>query len=167
MSSVSATWKVGLTFAGIFVAGGVAGGFAALRIQKAYAQQAPRPDPLVMHMNNLDERLKLTEAQKKRIGVILAGANEEIVPLRKEMEKTFQGMNSRIRAELTPQQVQEYEEMRKRWNDRRGKRAPGIPGGGLRDDRDPGFKREDRKGPPSGVSESPVPPKDGVPPERL
>ena len=147
MKPANATWKVGLVFAGIFLAGAVAGGFAAVRLQKAFFQRSGGPDALMMHSNRLNERLKLEEPQRGRIGAIISATSDELRPLRREIDKAIQAMNTKIVAELTPEQRKEFEEMQRRWKERvRGGRPPGG--------------RDDKKGaaPEATAPGQPVPP---------
>ena len=157
-SGSAATWKVVLVFAGIFIAGGVTGGFAALRFAQSYVQRRGTPDQFpATHISRLNDHLKLDEAQKARIGKILADTGEELRRLKRDTEECFKRMNAQIGAELNAEQKTEYEEMQRRWRERMKNRPLGP-----RPDRDPA-KREDRK----GVPPPPVAPSGAVqPPER-
>ncbi|MBL9208411.1 MAG: hypothetical protein JNN01_25235 [Opitutaceae bacterium] len=145
MKPASATWKVGLVFAGIFFAGVIAGGFTSVRLQKALVQRGGAPDPLMMHLNRLTDRLKLDDQQKERIGAIIAATSDELRPLRREIDKSFQIMNTKIVSELTIEQKKEFEEMQRRWRERV---KVGRPLGG----------RDDKKGAAPEGALPPLPP---------
>ena len=75
----AAAWKIWLVFAGVFLAGGIAGGFISLRLAdrivergRAQGQFAPRL------LNHLTERLELTEVQHAEVRVMVEAAWQEM-----------------------------------------------------------------------------------------
>jgi len=138
---MSKMWKVGFVFFGIFIAGAIVGGFASLRFAREFVQKRGASEQFaMMHKGRLNESLKLTAAQRARIDVIVDETGEELRKFRKETNRIFQVMNTRISVELTPEQKREFEEMQTRWRERRPQRPP------SREEREAG-KREDGKAP--------------------
>ena len=72
------------------------------------------------------------------IDAVIDETSEELRKVRRESGRLYQSMETRIAAELTPDQRREYEEMQKLWRERRkfgqggldGKngKPPGTPG---------------------------------------
>ncbi|HRE82290.1 MAG TPA: hypothetical protein PLN52_14690 [Opitutaceae bacterium] len=148
---MSRTWKVTLVFVGIFVAGAVVGGFVSLRIARSFVQQRGGPDQFALsHKGRLTESLDLTPAQQVRIGAAIDEASEELRKYRKETVRVFQAMDSRIAVELTPAQKEKFEEMQRRWRERRPQR-PSNP-----EERRNGAKRDEGKAPAPGESSPPA-----------
>ncbi len=151
MSSQRA-WVVWLVLAGVFLAGGVTGGFVSLRVAKemvrdgrSAGQFAPR------HLERLKEKLALTADQEAQIKPILEKTWRTLRGYRHDSINAMRAMETEITAVLTPAQQQQYvamqEEHRSRWQKLTGPRGDGS----------------DRRGPPREPMDGdrPLPP-DGV-----
>jgi len=111
-----------LVFVGIFLAGGVVGGFVSLLAARSFVRQRGGPTEFaIVHKGRFHQALQLSPAQKARIDAIVDETTEELKKVRRESGRLYQSMESRIEAELTPDQRREFEAMQKRWHDRRGK----------------------------------------------
>ncbi|MBP7140768.1 MAG: hypothetical protein KBA71_02585 [Opitutaceae bacterium] len=120
------SWKVALVFVGIFLAGGIAGGFISLLAARSFVRQRGGPTEFaIVHKGRFHEALKLSAAQKARIDAIVDETSEELKKVRRETGRLLQSMESRISSELTADQRREFEAMQQRWRDRRGKLSPG------------------------------------------
>lgn len=134
-------WKIWLVFAGVFLAGGIAGGFISLRVVdrivergRAQAQFAPRL------LNHLNERLELTTEQHAQVRVMVDTAWQEMQAQRRAGRETMTILNDQVNSILTPGQKADFqrlrESQRKRWqqlsSDRRGlgSRSGGPPPAG-------------------------------------
>ncbi len=123
---MSKSWKVAFVFVGIFLAGGVAGGFVSLLAARSFVRQRGGPTEFaIVHKGRFHEALKLSAAQKTRIDAIVDETSEELKKVRRETGRLLQAMESRISSELTPDQRREFDAMQQRWRDRRGKLSPG------------------------------------------
>ena len=98
----------------------------------------------------LERQLHLTPEQRERVDTIMAAGQERVRELRSridpELRKELQQTREQIRAVLTPEQREQFEQMMKR-SPRRNDRGelPGQPGQHLRDSREP------RNPPPAGL----------------
>ncbi|MCF3648394.1 hypothetical protein [Synoicihabitans lomoniglobus] len=122
------TWMAWLVLVGVFLAGGVAGGFISLRVAKTMIERGRGPDRFAPRfMERLTEGLDLTpeqQAQLKpivdRTWVVLREQRHASITAMRDMEKEVIGL-------LTPEQKIAYEEMqaaqRERWKDMMGKRG--------------------------------------------
>jgi len=98
-------WKVALTFAIVFLAGGVAGGLVAIRMTPTFVQRRVFTEQFVTStMRFLTENLKLTSQQVEKVRPIVANTGEDLVKLRQGTSATFDRMNAGIMRELTPEQ---------------------------------------------------------------
>jgi uncharacterized membrane protein len=124
------SWKVLLVFLGVFLAGAVVGGFASLRFARSFVQtRSVSGDQFAAsNLKRLQERLQLTPEQTAKIGRIVTASGEELKRLRQDTARVFRQMDTKIEAELDPQQKATFEEMRRRWRERSGNR-PGSPRG--------------------------------------
>jgi len=138
------SWKVGLVFAGVFLAGAVVGGFASLRFARSFVQArgAPGDQSVTSNLKRLQDRLQLSAEQSAKIERIVASSGEELKRTRQESLRVLRQMDARIEAELDARQKAEFTEMRRRWRERMGGRG----------------------GPPRPDGERPPPP--GAQPER-
>lgn len=159
------SWRVIIAFAGIFIAGLVAGLLVAPRIflKVAESQGRPwvggRPPPIQRNQSlgpqlfrQFTEQLNLTDEQREKIKPIELRVSEELRRSRREIQHntqvTLDKMQDEISAILTPEQRTKFEERiaegRERVKDRlreldaRGRRGgePGGPGR-LRDGASP------------------------------
>lgn len=142
-------WKIWLVFAGVFLAGGIAGGFLSLRLAdrivergRAQGQYAPRL------LNHLTERLDLTEAQHAEVRVMVEAAWQDMQVQRQAGRDTLTALNEQVNSILTPEQKAAFKQLREsqrqRWQSLAGdRRGQGPRGGGPPPD---GMPR--REGPP-------------------
>lgn len=142
-------WKIWLVFAGVFLAGGIAGGFLSLRLAdrivergRAQGQYAPRL------LNHLTERLDLTEAQHAEVRVMVEAVWQDMQAQRQAGRDTLTALNEQVNSILTPEQKAAFKQLREsqrqRWQSLAGdRRGQGPRGGGPPPD---GMPR--REGPP-------------------
>ena len=107
-------WKIIVVLVGIFLAGGVAGAFIALAMEKSDGRRRAGPDQWVpARMKTMVERLELTPEQVERIRPIMKREGEELGKLRehsiRETRLAFERMEKDISSELTPEQKVKYE----------------------------------------------------------
>lgn len=143
---MSQPWKVILAFAGVFLAGAIAGGPLALRLLRYDGPEYRRTSSRGLGpeiMRHFTERLDLTPEQKEKIRPIIQRAQAETQRLRREnirnLAATIEQMHSEIAAELTPAQREKLDEMRKRMRERAERFRNEFRDGGRRipDDRAP------------------------------
>ncbi len=133
-------WKLILLLAGIFLAGGLAGGFLTLRFvhQKMRERGAPEQwGPARLRM--LADRLDLTPDQVERLKPIVRRDVEDLNRLRQqsfsETRRILERMERDIAAVLTPDQKQKFEQLnkelrersRRMFEQRRNERRDGKP----------------------------------------
>lgn len=109
-------WKVIIVLLGIFVAGGVTGGFIALRVTKNRIMNRPVPEEWAPKtLKRLVERLELTPEQQDQIRPIVRRNMEELNAIRNHsMGKTqivVEAMQKEISEKLTPEQRIKYEQL--------------------------------------------------------
>ena len=113
-------WKVILATVVIFAAGVLAGGLA----MKHWTPKPQPPKPPVpgilsqqRFQSRLKEKLQLTAEQTNRIDRIFAESNERVRILwgliGPELQKELQEVRESIRAELTPEQREKFEQLLK------------------------------------------------------
>lgn len=152
--------KVWLVFTGVFLAGGVTGGFVALRIAdrivekgRASGQFAPRL------LNHLTERLELSAAQRAELKVMVDAAWSQLRVQRRASRDTMQALDRQIVSILTPEQQVVYAELqashRQRWQSESGDRRG-----------DPSRRGPPEGGPPRPDGRGPPPESDAPPPGR-
>ena len=108
-------WKVIIVLLGIFVAGGVTGGFATLRVWKTKMMNRPVPEEWApKHLRRITERLELTPEQEDQIRPIVRRSMEELNAIRNHSMAKTQGvveaMQKEITEKLTPEQRIKYEQ---------------------------------------------------------
>ncbi len=132
------TTKIWLIFTGVFLAGGVCGGFVSLRVAKMMVERGRGPDRFSASvMNRYVDRLGLTEAQCESIRPLLDSALDEMRRARRETYQSIQALEEDISAKLTPEQLKllaEYQhEQKEKWSKlvekRDQERREGGPGG--------------------------------------
>lgn len=119
-------WKVILAFAGVFAAGGVCGGFVALRVDKAVRPPAGRTQVWQSYwsqtLKRLHDNLALTEEQTRQIRPIVERSQEQVAGLRKEnflaVGRAMERMHTEIAELLTPEQKAKFEDMRRKLRER-------------------------------------------------
>ena len=116
---MSKSWKVVLSFACIFLAGVVAGGFTSLRFQKSFVENRVRSEQFAfVQMKRLTEALSLTEEQVEKIKPVVETTGDELKRLRRDTAAAFQRMEAGILRELTGDQQVTFEEMQRRFRER-------------------------------------------------
>ena len=113
------SWKVWVIFAGVFVAGAVAGGFLSLRLADRMVKQgresgqfAPK---LVRHFT---ERFELTDTQQATVKVMVDTAWIEMQEQRRAARETMKTLDEQIFTVLNKEQQIEFNE----WQERQSKR---------------------------------------------
>ncbi len=146
------TWKVVLTFACIFVAGAVAGGFTYARIAPSLIGSRVRSEQFeLFQMKRLTHALGLTDAQVARIKPVVRATGDELQRIRRETTATFQRMEAGILQELTSEQRAQYEDMQRRYRERV------RPGSNQNRDRDRDRERSEKDPAPESVSGTDAP----------
>lgn len=139
--SAGPSWKVWLVFAGVFLAGGVAGGFISLRVADRLVERGRGPNQFAPRLlKHLSDELALSETQRGDIKALVEAAWSELREQREVSRDTMRDLDRKIINVLNPEQqamfAEMQEERRRRWQalgdrDRRGdghRRGPG-PGG--------------------------------------
>ncbi|HEU5081504.1 MAG TPA: hypothetical protein VFT72_19985 [Opitutaceae bacterium] len=109
---MSRTLGVILAFIGIFIAGGVTGGFVALRVQPSVRHQRAAERFTEQQFKRVAEELALSPEQRERIHPIITSAGHEIQERRREVLQILQRMEGDIRAQLTDEQRTRYDAFR-------------------------------------------------------
>ena len=158
---VNQPWKIVVVLAGIFLAGGVTGGFVALRFFPSPhpARQGSGPDQWApRQMKRLAERLELTPDQQERLHPIVRRNMEELIRLRlsstAHTREIFERMEREISEQLTPAQRPKFEQMNREFREKFRRAGPERGNGdGPRPVRDRPAGEPDRPG-----NEPPPPP---------
>lgn len=117
----TASWKVALTFTGVFLAGAIAGGIVSVRVVKAMASKRGAEGFVAAQMQRFADNLDLTTEQRTKIKPILDAAGDDFRRLRSETVQIFQRMEADIAKELTPEQKAKLDEMQQKQRERRKK----------------------------------------------
>lgn len=130
-------WKLVALLVGIFLAGGVTGGFIGLHFgQKAMMRRGVPEQWGPARLKVLAERLDLTPAQIERLKPIIKRDVDDLGRLRQQSiddtRRIIERMEKDIAAVLTPEQKAKFEEfnreqrerVRKFWEQRRNERRP-------------------------------------------
>lgn len=154
-------WKLVLLLTGIFLAGGVAGGFITLEVGKSMLRKRMAPENWgPARLKKLEEHLNLTAEQLERLKPIVRRDVDELNKLRQQgfqdTRRILERMEKDIATVLTPEQKEKFEklnaEMRERarraFEMRRSERLEK----GERPD------KGDRRGPPPEGKDGPPPP---------
>lgn len=109
-------WKVILVLLGIFVAGGVTGGFITVRVCKNKILNRPVPEEWAPRtVKRLVERLGLSSEQQDQIRPIVRRHMEELNRVRNrsmaETQTIVEGMQREISDQLTADQRSKYEQL--------------------------------------------------------
>lgn len=109
-------WKVIVVLLGIFVAGGVTGGFVTLRVVRERISNRPMPEEWApRHLKRLVDRLALTPEQQEQIRPIVRHNMEQLNRLRNqslaETQMRIESMQRDIAQKLTPEQRVAFERM--------------------------------------------------------
>lgn len=122
-------WPIWLIFAGVFLAGGVTGGFISLRIVKSVVKDGRAPDQFAPRMmERLSDGLELTEEQRASIQPLVDSTWEDLRLSRRESVEAMRAMEAAISAILTPEQEITYDKMQERqrahWTKMTERRGP-------------------------------------------
>ena len=133
-------WTVWLVLAGVFLAGGVAGGFVSLRVAKSMVQKGRSAEQFVPNtMQRLNEGLSLSPEQEEKVREVVDRTWAVLRQHRRSSVEAMRAQEAEIMTLLTPEQQAAYavmqEEHRSRWQRLMGRRGPGG---------------RDGEGPPSG-----------------
>lgn len=150
-------WKLVLLLTGIFLAGGVAGGFVTLEVGKNMLRKRLAPEAWgPARLKKLEEQLKLTPAQIERLKPIVRRDVEDMGRLRQqgflETRRILERMEKDIAAVLTPEQRAKFEKLNEEMRERARR---------LMERRERGDKSERRGPPPEGKDGPPPPPPEG------
>lgn len=114
------SWKALIAFAGVFIAGALAGGALTLHWYKR--RPAPLAPKLTIEqfsqnqLNSMAERLKLSDEQRELLKPAFARAKEELRQIRRysfrQTIDTMERLNSELSKVLTPEQVDAFEDLR-------------------------------------------------------
>jgi len=138
-------WQVILVLIGIFIAGGVAGGFATLRVCKDKLVNRPVPEEWApKHLKKLNERLALSPAQEELIKPIVRRSMEQINLIRNnsmaDTKTLVEGMQREINEHLTPEQRAKFEQMNRELREAREAREKAERAKRAANDGAPGAK---------------------------
>lgn len=111
-------WKIILSLCAIFIAGGVVGSVATLRISKRATTIKPTPkDWAQATLQRLENRLKLTPDQLAKVRPIIEETSLELRTIRQStVEETGQAIrraHDRINELLTPEQQKRMEKLKR------------------------------------------------------
>lgn len=120
-------WQVILVFIGIFIAGGVAGGFVALRVLHDKYVNRPVPEEWApRHLKRLNDRLDLTPEQQDQIRPIVRRHMEQLNRIRnrtvEETKTVVEDMQREVSNKLTPDQRTKFEQMNRELREARDAR---------------------------------------------
>ena len=128
-------WQAFIALAFLFTLGVVAGGLGAhLYYARALDRPPPGPPPFFGRLMGprLERHLDLTPEQRSELREILEESRREAEAMRRElaprMREVMSRTEERIRAILTPDQVERFEQLQRRQR-RRAERFFGDPGG--------------------------------------
>ena len=127
-------WQALLALAGLFLLGTVAGSLGAHLYYARALARPPGPPPFFGRPMGpmLESRLDLSEEQRQELRQVLEESRREAEAMRAEMAPRMREImarnEDRIRAILTPEQAERFEELRRRHR-RRSERFFGGPHG--------------------------------------
>jgi Spy/CpxP family protein refolding chaperone len=135
-------WKVIVVLLGIFVAGGVTGGFVTLRVVRERFSNRPMPEEWApRHLKRLVDRLALTPEQQEQIRPIVRHNMEQLNRLRNqslaETQMRIESMQRDIAQKLTPEQRVAFERMNRELREAREAREKNERAKRPRPDRRP------------------------------
>ena len=112
-------WKIGLYLAALYLAGVFTGLFVAKAIVRHLMMAAMNQDKMAAHwVGELKSKLDLTPAQVEKIAPIVNGALSEFRgTFAGQILTTVSNSNARIAAELTPEQMPKFVELKKQQQD--------------------------------------------------
>ncbi len=126
--NAGATGKVWLVFAGVFLAGAIAGGLIAPRLTGHLVERGRGPSQFAPRLlDHLNERLELTEAQNAQIKVHITAAWADLQEYRKSSRDEMRALDELIISELNEKQKNQFgkmqEKQRQRWQALGGSRG--------------------------------------------
>ncbi|MCI0490952.1 MAG: hypothetical protein L0229_30540 [Blastocatellia bacterium] len=132
MKNISKKWQVRLAALAIFALGALAGGLA-FNLYRARGEPGSPPlpgDTPVYRFERILDRLELSAEQTTEVEKILGDARAQLIEVRKESEPKFRDIRKqtedRLRSALTPEQWQQFQEIKDRMKDRgRGRHKRG------------------------------------------
>jgi hypothetical protein len=132
---VSPKLRAGLALVGVFLLGVATGGGGAHNLADRHiTRMLDAPASVARHhmvMNALDRKLDLSKEQHDKISGILAKHEPEITEISRSVEPKlapiFASIEDEIRAELTPEQRPKFDELSKKFHDRRHEGPPPPP----------------------------------------
>jgi len=124
-------WPIWFIFAGVFLAGGVTGGFISLRVVKSVVKDGRASDQFTPRMmERLSDGLELTAAQRASIKPFVDSTWEDLRQTRRESVDMMRAMEKAISAILTPEQKMIYDKMqarqREHWKNMTERRGPRL-----------------------------------------
>ena len=122
-------WQVRLAVLAVFLLGAAAGALALTAYHswagRGRAVGAAREERRAQRFEQMLDRLELSDDQKAQVRQILAGTHERLRTVRKEseprMEEVRRETDERLRAVLTPEQWERFQQMKRQMHDRRGR----------------------------------------------
>ena len=155
-------WKIVLLLIGIFLAGGVTGGFVTLRFGRELLSRRAKPDQWApQQLKRLADRLELKPEQVELLRPIVRSSMEQISRVRsvsvQETRTIYERMEHDIAELLTPEQRTKFEQLNKEMRERARRLMPDGPNRGFGPG-GPGVPGEtDKRGGPVPLP-SPTPP---------
>ncbi len=113
-------WQALLALAGLFLLGALSGGLGAHLYYARALDRPPGPPPFFDRPMGprLEERLGLSDEQRQELRQVLEESRREAEAMRREMAPRMREMmrrsEDRIRAILTPDQAERFDELRRR-----------------------------------------------------
>lgn len=149
---MSQRWKVILVLFGIFVAGGVTGGFITLRVMHERFSRHPVPEEWApRHLRRLANRLELTPEQQEQIRPIVRRHMELLNRVRslaiKESQLEIESMQREVAEKLTPAQRARFEQMNRELREAREAREKAERAKRAQPDHKPGGQSPPAKPP--------------------
>lgn len=119
-------WPIRLGALVIFLLGFIAGGLSLNLYQSYQSSDRGRHHRMEHRMQQLAERLNLNETQKQAVEKIFSEARAQMREIHKESRPRFEEMRKRVderlQTVLTPEQWQQFQQMRSEMKERRKKR---------------------------------------------
>jgi len=154
-------WKLVLLLTGIFLAGGVAGGFVTVRVMHNLAQKGQPEQWGPNRLKAYAKRLELTPSQVETLRPIIKRHVDELNQIRlngfREARALIEKMEKEIETVLTPDQKIKFEQMNQEMRERfqRARSKMGGPGGPPREPGPEAGKNGGEMPPPPPPDEAP------------
>jgi hypothetical protein len=111
--------RVVAAMVGIFLAGGVAGGFAGAAWYKSVQTVRPRQVLAESFLRRLTNEVHLSNDQVPRVRSVILAHKDRFDAAFSQLSRCFHDVNDAVEAELTPEQVALYRAMLERDHERR------------------------------------------------